>query len=215
VLAYDLPNRAELLLRLGRFDDAARVLEELEAGIAAGIEAYKGRARRLTVLRSLHATFTLRFDDAARHASSVVASSTSPLDSTGQFAAVLQAYADARAGRRRSVADLSAPKGPTGDRLYWDAATRLAAGDAKGALSAAELNAGSLAASFEAEWRVAAVAAIAAKRVNATDKAAEYSARARQALRRLRDAWKEHAGDYERRPDLVELLREAGLNSRS
>jgi eukaryotic-like serine/threonine-protein kinase len=215
LLVYDLTSRAELLLRLGRFDEAARVLEELDAGIAAGIDAYKQRARRLAVLRALDAAFTLRFDDAARHASSVLASSPSPLDSTGQFAATLQAYADARAGRRRSTADLSSPKDPTGDRLYWDAASRLAAGDAKGAVGAAELGAGALAVSYEAEWRVAAVAAIAAKRVNATDKAAEFSARARQALQRLREAWKEHAGTYERRPDLVELLREAGLNSRS
>ncbi len=50
-LPYDLANRADLLIRLGRGDQAAAALDEIDKGIAAGLPAYKSRARRLTFLR--------------------------------------------------------------------------------------------------------------------------------------------------------------------
>jgi len=39
-LAYDLTNRADLLIRLGRSEEAGKLLDEVEEGIKKGIDAY-------------------------------------------------------------------------------------------------------------------------------------------------------------------------------
>ena len=70
-LPYDLANRADLLIRLGRLDDASGALDELDAGIKTGIDAYVGRARRAVYLRGLAAVTALRLQDAVRHLRSV------------------------------------------------------------------------------------------------------------------------------------------------
>ncbi len=50
-LPYDLANRADLLIRLGRGGEAAAALDEIDKGIAAGLPAYQSRARRIAFLR--------------------------------------------------------------------------------------------------------------------------------------------------------------------
>ena len=64
VLAFDLTNRAELLIRLGHGEKAETLLREVDAGIAKGIDAYVGRARRQKVLRTLRATIDGRYMEA-------------------------------------------------------------------------------------------------------------------------------------------------------
>ncbi len=71
-LAFDLQNRAELLIRLGRGAEAESALKELDEGAAAGNEVFAQRARRVKQLRALRATFDERFDDAARLAYEVI-----------------------------------------------------------------------------------------------------------------------------------------------
>ena len=68
-LPYALVNRAEVLTRLGRLEEAEQALAEVDAGIAHGLEAYKGRARRVAALRALGAAIALRCDNALRFAS--------------------------------------------------------------------------------------------------------------------------------------------------
>jgi hypothetical protein len=90
-LAFDLTSRAELLLRMGRFDEGEALLDELAAGIAKGVEPYKGRARRTQLLRALHATLTGGFDRAATAAAAVPAGGSR--NATDEYAAALRAYA--------------------------------------------------------------------------------------------------------------------------
>ena len=68
-LPYDLANRADLLIRLGGSMTRSRVLDELDAGIKAGIDAYVGRARRATFLRAMAGVESLRWEGAVRHLS--------------------------------------------------------------------------------------------------------------------------------------------------
>ena len=65
-LPYDLANRADLLIRLGRGDQAAAALEEIDKGIADGLPAYQSRARRLAFLRLFAAATALRCDEVDR-----------------------------------------------------------------------------------------------------------------------------------------------------
>ena len=62
-LAFDLTNRAELLIRLGHGEKAEALLREVVAGIDKGIDAYVGRTRRVKVLRTLRATVDGRWAD--------------------------------------------------------------------------------------------------------------------------------------------------------
>ena len=62
-LAFDLTNRAELLIRLGHGEKAEALLREVDAGIDKGIDAYVGRTRRVKVLRTLRATVDGRWAD--------------------------------------------------------------------------------------------------------------------------------------------------------
>ncbi len=96
-LPYDLANRAELLIRLGRLDDASRVLEELDAGIKAGIDAYVGRARRASFLRALADATALRPGDAVRRLRELTPTGS---DSVSILAPALLEYEQARLGRR-------------------------------------------------------------------------------------------------------------------
>ncbi len=211
-LAFDLTNRAELLIRLGRHDEAERALAEVDAGIAAGIDVYKTRVRRVALLRALSAALTHRFDAASRAAASVIRTSGASPDGTTRWAAGLLAYADARSAGRRPAAGPAATAASR-EGLYWELAAQSHAGDAL-AVSAAAIAALAQApnvVSYEYEWRVAALGAAAARRAGAADRAQTLSARAQQALDRLRDAWKEHARTYAAIPHVAELIREAGL----
>src|SRR5205823_2552979 len=70
-LPYDLTNRADLLIRLGRPDEAASWLAELDTGIKAGIDSYVGRQGRATFLRALAEATALRCGEALRFAALV------------------------------------------------------------------------------------------------------------------------------------------------
>jgi tetratricopeptide (TPR) repeat protein len=210
-LAYDLTNRAELLLRLGRFDEADALLGELADGIAKGVEAYQRRAARAQMLRALHAALAQRFDLTVSAAAAVP--SVQPPTSTNHYAAALLAYAEAKRGRRRP-APAVAPTGAPDEVTYWRIMAAFAAREDAAVLGSVTtaLNAGVV--SSELEWRLAALGAAAATRMKTADQARALRARAQQALDRVRDRWKEHARAYEERPDLVELRRAAGLTAR-
>ncbi len=213
-LAFDLVLRAELLIRLGRTKEAERVLAELDAGIASGIDAYRSRTRRVLLLRVLSATVDANHDVAARAAASLLASSGGRSDGITLQAAALQGYAEAHLGRRRAIPLADTTK-RSGESLYWDLAARLVAGDAMTVLGyvTTNLDSASVVASYEYEWRLAALGAAAARRGREEHRAAQFSVRAQRALDRLRDAWKEDARPYIARRDVAELIAGAGLRS--
>jgi tetratricopeptide (TPR) repeat protein len=216
-LPYDLANRADLLIRLGRFDDASRVLDELDAGITSGIDAYVGRARRAAYLRGLASVAALRPQDAIRHLRSVQPSSGG--DEASILAPVLLGYAQARLARRitggRQTADSAgATVVPTTarERQYWLAATALEQGKAAAALAEAERGLALLEerSNDELRWRLAALGTLALRATGDTDRAREMRARADQAFARLQSDWPDGVEIYEKRPDLAELKARLG-----
>ena len=126
-LAYDLPNTADLLIRLGRHDEAARLLDEFEAGIKNGIDAFKQRERRAPLLRALSAAVRHQFDELSPHAQELLPAGDVKPDSTSQLAAQLIVYADAARGRTAGVPRDAAPAGSASssgarELRYWDLA---------------------------------------------------------------------------------------------
>jgi hypothetical protein len=216
-LPYDLANRADLLIRLGRFDDASRALDELDAGIRSGIEAYVGRSRRASYLRGLAAVMVLRPQDAIRHLRSVPPSGSG--DEASIMAPVLLTYAQARlAPRTGRGGSAAASAGATTDpetsreRQYWLAAAALERGSAAAALAEAARGLALLGelSNDELRWRLAALGAIAARVLRQADTARTMRATADEALARLRAAWPADVETYERRPDLAELAKRLG-----
>ena len=96
---------------------------------------------------------------------------------------------------------------------YWQAAALGANRNSREALAAvdAELAVPDAMRTDEREWRLAALGAACARALGLESRTAELAARARTVRGRLRDRWKDEATAYERRPDLVELVRQAGL----
>jgi tetratricopeptide (TPR) repeat protein len=219
-LAFDLQNRAELLIRLGRGAEGEVALKELDEGAAAGNEAFAQRARRVKQLRALRATFDERFDDAARLAYEVVETSDGRVDSTGTFSAALLAHAIARGGRAPGrwihPGDLStASNAQIRELRYWRLATASARGDHSGAIAAATAALSELASSLSVEdrWRFAATGAAAALAIGDKTQASALGGVASKTLRELTAAWKSDAETYLKRPDLVRLRRQAGMGS--
>jgi tetratricopeptide (TPR) repeat protein/predicted Ser/Thr protein kinase len=210
-LPYDLTNRADLLIRLGRGTEADALLDELDAGIDAGIQSYIGRQRRATYLRAFNAATQLRCADALTLLDRVVAD-TRATDSAAALSSALQRFCHARTGRRLAATIPAADyaDGTTArERQFWIAAAALHAGDT--AAAAAEAGRGlSLLGTLpndELRWRLAAIGASAARQRGDTAAAGNLSGVSRDALSRLRAAWKGDAERYERRPDLIEILK--------
>jgi tetratricopeptide (TPR) repeat protein len=217
-LPYDLTNRADLLIRLGRLDDASRVLDELDAGVRAGIDAYVGRARRAAFLRALADATTLRPGDAIRRLKGLKPFADG--DSVSILAPALLEYAQARLGRRAGAgrpAAIPADTPPVDpalarERQYWRAAAALKLGRASEALAEAargqELLGGM--SNDELRWRLAALGTLALRALGEPEKARGAFAAAGQALQRLRSSWPDGIDTYEKRPDLAELKARLG-----
>jgi tetratricopeptide (TPR) repeat protein len=212
VLPYDLTNRADLLIRLGRTADTAVAFAELDKGIAAGIDTYVGRKRRALFLRAFAAATALRCPEAS-----------TLLDQVGREGAVgaatalvpaLQDFCRTRSGGAPPA--LASPEiDPvlTRERHYWRAAAALRRQEWTAALGESTEGLRKLGAlsNDELRWRLAAVAAAAAKRLS-EPRAPELAATARQALERLRGGWQSDFDSYARRADLVDLRTRAGLD---
>ena len=218
-LPFDLTNRAELLIRLGRGAESEPLLREVEAGIAKGIDAYVGRARRVKVLRAFDAAIAGRYADTIRHGSDVGPGSGKVPDSTAALAHALVDYARARLRQppRGDAPPLSATATVATSRevRYWNLASRLARRDSAAVLadSSAMLLEVAKVPSDEFEGRLAALAAVAAVRANRPDEARDLKGRADMIWQRLRDAWKNDFSIYNARPDILELRRELGASS--
>jgi tetratricopeptide (TPR) repeat protein len=212
-LAYDLANRADLLIRLGRSDEAAVALAEIDAARAAGKASYESRARHVVFYRALSAATHLRCDEALRHLSTVEWSEAP--GTVGVLGPAVAALCAARTGRKAVAIDEGAGVDPAAarERAYWLAAAAQDRGDGRTALEAADRGLARLGSLpfDELRWRLAAVAAAACSRVGDSIRGAEMAGIARTSLEKLKLAWKSDFERYERRPDLVYLIRKAGL----
>jgi tetratricopeptide (TPR) repeat protein len=212
-LPFGLTNHADLLIRLGRATEAEKLLAELDEGIAAGIDSYVGRKRRATFVRALAAATALRCDDALR----LVALFEKGGPATGAAGVLAPAIGDFCGARlrRRDTTVRASPNVEASlecERHYWTAAAALQRQDAKTSL--AEVNQGLTQlgerSNDELRWRLAAVGALAAKRLGDAKHAAELDALAGRAVGQLRSAWKGDFERYARRPDIADLRNRAG-----
>jgi hypothetical protein len=221
-LPYDLTNRAEVLIRLGRLSEGREALEEVEAGIVKGLRGYAGRQRRVQFLRALERIISGDFKRAAAHARAIAYEDNN--DSPSVFGPVLLDLAESTLQaqeRRRRTIDIQRPADTpmalVREWRYWRAAGLLARDDPKNALAAVAAGLQELGdlQNDELEWRLAAVGSVAAGQLNDAVQRRVLRERAEKALVRLRTNWAEHAQDYEARPDLRTLRTDAGLSSLS
>ncbi len=203
-LPYDLANRADLLIRLGRREDADRALATLEAGIAAGTGTYPRVARRVASLRAVLAATSLECETVPRYVAQIQAGSVE--DSARAITPAVSAFCEARRRRTVSAGDAAPGMDPSvaRERRYWTAFAALEQGNFDEALSEAAAGLAALGTMphDELRWRLAAVGKAAAQAVKNAERASALGATARAALDRLRTGWKGDADGYLRRPDL-------------
>ena len=204
-LPYTLANRADLLIRLGRFHDADQVLEELDAGIAKGLAAYVGRKRRSTFLHAFSAASNLKCDQTIR-ALERIAPEPARLDAATVIGPSLEAFCDARLSKSRPVTAPSAAGADPVDlaeRAYWLAMAGLARNDGPGASGAATEGLAALGSlsNEEVRWRLAAVAAAAARVNSDTAATGRFQATARPLFAKVEQAFAAQARTYGERPD--------------
>ncbi len=207
-LPYDLTNHAEVLIRLGRGDEAAGLLDQVEAGIAAGTGAYPTRARRVVVLRALQAVTEGRFAAARQHLAPLVGAVARPGDDAGRLGLMLDAVAAASTGKRVSIPAVSAARDDasvTGrDLRWWQCIALAAAGDtSRASTTVAGLLREPAADNDEEAWRLSALAATLTTDASL---AAQHAARARQSFDRLARQWDAAIVPYRGRHDLAPLL---------
>jgi tetratricopeptide (TPR) repeat protein/tRNA A-37 threonylcarbamoyl transferase component Bud32 len=214
-LPYDLANRADLLVRLGRGQDADRVLSELEAGISKRLDAYVGRTRRAIFLRALAAATSLRCNDALPQLRRLEADRESQ-DSASVLAPAVRTFCDAADGRAATA--IAAPPSDTDrtlvrERQYWVAAAAWGRGDHEAALaeSAKGLALLGQSANHELQWRLAAVGAAAARAAGDQVRLTELSRVSREAFERVKAGWKSDFKSYEERADLSQLRKRSGI----
>jgi tetratricopeptide (TPR) repeat protein len=213
LLAFDLVNRADLLIRLGRGAEADDALAEVERAIAAGRKDYESRRPRMAVLRALQASVQGRFGDVEALALSVAGGDAPRPGDTALVARVLVEHARARLGRSRAdVAVIAGWPGQatspaTGRELaYWVAETLLARGRADLArrVSSEALSAPAAGTNLELRWRLAAVAAKAGGGPSdSTD--ASMRTDARTDLQSLLTQWAAQGQSYASRADVAAL----------
>jgi tetratricopeptide (TPR) repeat protein/predicted Ser/Thr protein kinase len=212
ILPYDLTNRADLLIRLGRGDEANALLDEVQTGISAGIESYVARKRRHTYLRAFNAATHLRCAEALPLLDGLAAD-TRATDSAALLTPALQRFCHARMAHRLAGAAAPVPndvdRTTARERQYWIAAASLQTGDAATAATEAQRGLSLLGSlpNDELRWRLAAIGAAAARRRGDAAMAATLSTIARDSLTHLRTTWKTDAEAYERRPDLAEIVK--------
>jgi tetratricopeptide (TPR) repeat protein len=213
-LPFDLANRAELLIQLGRSSEASVALGDLEAGITSRIESYLGRERRAIFLRALAEITALKCDVAMPSLRRLEAMPAT--DTTAAVGAALRAFCDAFTTRRGTAGEAPANLDPTGarERLYWVASAALHRGQPADALDLAASGLKLLGnrSNDELRWRLAAVVSVAARQLGNQSIFAGLSTTAREALARVRTQWQSDYQAYAQRRDLEDLRKRAELN---
>jgi tetratricopeptide (TPR) repeat protein len=214
LLKFDLPNRAELLIRLGRDRDARVVLDEVKTLMASGNPAYADRARRVALFTALLASTGGRYAEVEAAAQEAIGPPSDRPDGTALFALVLREHARAELGRSREAvatisSRLSLTTSPVTRRelVFWVARTLIARreGAQATALISAELETPALKDNVELRWRLNALAERAVRAGATPAQAAAYRASADEDARRLTADWAGDATAYFARPDLAAL----------
>jgi tetratricopeptide (TPR) repeat protein len=213
-LPYTLANRADLLVRLGRADDARKVLDELDAGIASGKDAYIGRARRSVFLRALAAATTLRCADALNLLRGVTVEGDGT-DSTSLLVPGVAAFCRARLGRlAQPVAVVRNDSDPivVAERSYWLAAAALTRGDMPAARAwASDALALLSVANDELRWRLNAIHDASQPHASVPSASTLGVGNVRESFEQVRARFGSAFATYQSRPDLVDLRKRAGL----
>src|SRR5262249_13565085 len=175
------------------------------------------RAERAIFLRAFAAATTLRCDVAVGWLDDLGRTGASPTTSSGMLAPSLDGFCSTRLGRtpRMKAGDVTRmPRAFAREVHYWLAASALRRGDATGALGDAEEGLRLLDSirNDELRWRLATVAASAARQLGRADLSEQMTATAKASLERLRNDWKGDYAAYERRPDLQTLKSPAPQN---
>lgn len=213
-LPYALTNRAELLINLGRFEEAETALAEVDDGARKKLDAYVGRQRRVAYLRALSATLSNRLTQAAVLIK-VIPNSPNP-SPTSVLAGAIDRYIQAKEGRALTAPDAAGEAtdpATARERQYWIAATALARRDTRGTIAAAETG-GEQAARIgndELAWRIAAIGAEAARIAGDRERRRAFRDVAIAARARIHASWKDHVRRYDQRPDLNELRKASEL----
>lgn len=205
---FDLGNRADLLIRLGRSADAEPLLRALDAGIGSGNEAFKGREPRASYLRALAAIVNDDLAAAVRHARAVV-DAAGPASTVAEARALL-GYALARLGRPGTGGRGDSPvASPSDERelVYWRALEASARLDHARAwtLVVKGLALSDTVANDELRWRLAAIGHSAALARGDSLQATRMKALLVAARDRLRARWQTAMDRYDARPDLMRL----------
>jgi len=209
-LGYDLVNRAELLIRLGRGEEGEALLDEVDQAIAAGRTAYTGRARRVALMRALRASIEGRFGEVE----GFVRLASEPGAAPTGLALVLAEHARARLGRSRApVEEIAAwPSQASAPALgreltYWVAQTLILRRTPEAALKViqAALDAPPARTNLELRWRLEALAAQSAISAPGSGAGATMRTSARDDLQTLLRQWAGQGDAYAARPDLAAL----------
>ena len=214
LLPYDLTNRAELLIKLGRFDEASKAMDEVDAGAAKKFDSYVSRVQRVAYLRALSATL----NNQIAHARTLLAAIPRPSapNTTSALTSALDRYIQAKQGRRAESSDntLEPTESATGrEREYWTAATALARRDIPRAIAAATtaIDHAKKIGNDELTWRTAAIGVAAARALGDAERERALRTVAVDSRGRLRTSWGTHVTRYDQRPDLIELRKASGL----
>jgi tetratricopeptide (TPR) repeat protein/predicted Ser/Thr protein kinase len=208
-LPYDLANRAELLIRLGRSAEAEPLLSEIDAGIAAHLDTYIGRTSRVRLLRGLADAVNLRCTEVVERFVGVTTPSTS--GSARALTPALVSYCQARLGRTGFAlpvgVDRQVDPANARERQYWIAATLLQQKHAAESLSTAKQGLADLGeiSNDELRWRLAAVGTLAAAAERDSENVVELQRAGVAAWQRLATDWGPSLLRYESRPDVSEL----------
>ena len=214
-LPFDLANRADLLFRLGRTDQAETALAELDAGASKGLEAYRGRQPRATFLRAQGAAFGLQCERARRVLSGMTWHPEVG-DVANTIGPAVNEWCATRLGSRgiRAVSFGNLAPAVARELAYWQALTALERGQARAALDHANRGLSALGRLpfDELRWRLAAVGAAGAAQSGDELKRRELVDIATAALSRVKADWKADFGEYGNRADVVYLMRRARLS---
>ena len=199
-LPYDLANRAELLVRVGRASEAAVALAELDAGIAAGREAYVGRRRRVHMIRGLAEATALRCD----HALGVLArveADTAAADYSGIIGQAIAEFCRAHSGRSHSQTQVhAAGVEPALDRerRYWLGLAALHRNEPDAVVRNVNHALKSLGGvpNDELRWRLAALGVAATRQIEDKARRTAFVQLYVKALNGVRTGWKGEAPMY-------------------
>ena len=213
-LAFDLPNRAELLILLGRGAEAEQALQEVDRGAADGIQAFVDRKRRVALLRALRAATEERFADVETLAAGARPADAAKPDNTWTHAQVLAEWARAALGQSRTAVAVIAdwPSSVSSPPLrrelsYWVGLTVLARGDRATARRVVDTVIADPAGqrNVELRWRLRAVSGLAAADGPVAVTGASNRRASEDDLARLLAAWPQDGPAYAARPDAVTL----------